>query len=357
MTVQEAVSGGDIATLINDLPHAVRHDGWLNVGERASGAQIAIPFVVIKGARPGPTLWINGQVHGNEVTAIIATLKLLGELDPAEVSGNIVFTASGQPLALDNRSMFSPQDWANLDQSFPGRPNGFITERLAYRLWNEIEAVRPDLLISMHAQGTEADSATYAVFKQPPESTVDPRQQLFPFVRLFDPFVVCRMRIEPGSGEIPGNHAGALDYQAMAHDIPAFMVELGTGLRARPADVAEGIASFRKVLSHLGIITDATATAAQGFAESKLVTRRGHVTVGRGGFFLTERKPGEIIPAGEPIGTVTNIHGRAVETVIAEEDVLVIAIRIDPVVHSGDNVAYVAYQWDSLSLSESDDDR
>lgn len=335
-----------ISALFAELPSSSRHDGWLNAGNRASGAAVAIPFVIVKGGREGPLLWINGQVHGNEVAAIVATLDLLNALDPAALSGGIVFTATGNPLALDGRSMFSPQDWGNLDQSFPGRPDGFITERLAHRLWREVEETRPDLLISMHAQGTEADSDTYAVFKQPSGSTVS-LARIVPFVRQFSPFVVCQMRTEAGSGEIPGNHAGALDYQAMAHDIPAFMIELGTGLRARPEDVAEGQAAFRRVLTALGIQQDAPLI---DDGDAQLVTRRGHVTVDHGGFFRATRKPGEIVPAGEPLGEVMDIHGRSVETVRQDHEVLIIAIRIDPVVHSGDNIAYVAHQWNALSL-------
>jgi len=231
-----------ITDILKSAPSG-RHDGRLLVGTRASGAEVAIPYVVLKGARPGPTLWINGQVHGNEVAAIVAALDLLATLDPAEMTGSVVFTATGNPLAFDVRTMFSPQDYGNLDQSFPGRPDGFVTERLAHRLLAEIMAARPDLLISMHSQGTEAASRIYGVFKLPPESTVG-TDAIFPYLRLFEPMVVCRMRVEPGMGEIPGNHAGALDYQAMAHDIPAFMIELGTGQRCHPDDVNMGIEMF-----------------------------------------------------------------------------------------------------------------
>lgn len=326
-----------------------RHSGQLPVGNRASGAAVAISYVVLKGERPGPTLWINGQVHGNEVAAIVAALDLINTLDTTMMAGALIFTASGNPLAFDVRTMFSPQDYGNLDQSFPGRPDGFITERLAFRLLSEILAVRPGLLISMHSQGTEADSRLYGVFKQPPESDVG-IDAIFPYLRLFDPMVVCRMRIEPGSGEIPGNHAGALDYQAMLNNIPAFMIELGTGQRCHPDDVAMGIDLFGRVLRRMGIVDGVAPT---GSDACPLVTARGHLTVDLGGLFRAACKPGEVVPAGQPIGTTMDLGGNRIETLVCDHDVMIIAIRIDPVVHSGDNVAYVAHAWSNLDFNQS----
>ncbi len=334
-----------ISDLLNNAP-AGRHEGRLLIGHRSSGAEIGIPYVVLKGEQPGPTLWINGQVHGNEVAAIVASLDLLATLDTATMKGALVFTATGNPLAYDTRTMFSPQDGGNLDQSFPGRPDGFVSERLAWCLLGEVLSVRPDLLISMHAQGTEAMSRVYAVFKQPPESTVEPAA-LFPYIRLFDPMVVCRMRVEAGSGEIPGNHSGALDYQSMLHNIPAFMIELGTGQRCHPDDVAFGVDRLRGVLQHMGVIE---GTHEEGAVESQLVIGRGHLTVDHGGLFRSHRKPGDVVPAGEPIGTTMNLTGNVVEVLTCDHDVLIIAIRIDPVVHTGDNVAYVAHSWRGFRL-------
>ena len=40
------------------------------------------------------------------------------------------------------------------------------------------------------------------------------------------------------------NHAGALDYQLNTLNLPAFMIELGTGQRAAPEEVARGIAGY-----------------------------------------------------------------------------------------------------------------
>lgn len=338
----------EIERIIRTGARAAIHRGRIRLGSRVNGADIAISYVVVLGAEDGPTLWINGQVHGTEVCAILAGLDFCHAIDPAVLKGAVVFTASGNPLALESRTEATQQDYgANLDTSYPGRPNGFITERMAHCLFREILAVKPDLLLSMHAQGRDFASAVYGVYKLPPDCTVDPAH-IYRFLRHFDPFVVCRMSVQAGSGELPGNHAGALDYQAMANGIPAFMIELDVGQRADPAKIAFGVASFDRVARELAMLP--ARADGKGAVASRLVTARGHCNADSGGLWRSPHAPGAVVPAGEPIGTITDLTGIVVETVRMPMDVLIIAVRLDPVVHTGDGVAYLAREWTDLTL-------
>ncbi|MBL8384212.1 MAG: succinylglutamate desuccinylase/aspartoacylase family protein [Burkholderiales bacterium] len=323
-----------------------RVEGTVPVGNMASGALIGLPFVALRGARPGKTLWINGQVHGNEVTGIVAALEFVNAQDAGRLAGNIVVTSTANPLGFDARRKNAPQDDNDLDMSFPGRANGYTTELFAHHLLREIRAVAPDLVISMHAQGTQTTSRTYTVYKEPPEAPVR-GPQLFPYMAAFEPSVACRMSVLPGSGEILGNHSGALDYQLNMAGIPTFMVELGTGQRADPAEVLRGVTGFADVCRRLGIVDGALQT---GMRVLRHVTRRGHFPVAHGGLFRPRQKPGEVVRAGEALGEILSIHGHVVERPTAPQDLIIIAIRVDPVVHSGDRVAYVAYEWTEVPV-------
>lgn len=77
-------------------PGTVAHD-YLPVGTMSSGMAIAIPVTVIKGAAPGPCLWVNGQVHGNELNGVIAAVELGRRVDPAALSGSLVITPTANP--------------------------------------------------------------------------------------------------------------------------------------------------------------------------------------------------------------------------------------------------------------------
>src|SRR6185369_10118547 len=50
-------------------------------------AATSIPVAVVHGVRPGPVLALVAGSHGTEYTSIIALEKMIGLLNPAEISG------------------------------------------------------------------------------------------------------------------------------------------------------------------------------------------------------------------------------------------------------------------------------
>src|SRR4029077_19375965 len=60
--------------------------GFIEVPAAADPAT-SIPVIVLHGARPGPVLAIASGSHGTEYASIIAVEKLIGVLNPAEISG------------------------------------------------------------------------------------------------------------------------------------------------------------------------------------------------------------------------------------------------------------------------------
>src|SRR5437899_12624618 len=55
-----------------------------------SDAALSIPVAVFHGAKPGPVLALVAGAHGTEYTSIIALEKLIGTLNPAEISGTVI---------------------------------------------------------------------------------------------------------------------------------------------------------------------------------------------------------------------------------------------------------------------------
>src|SRR5437762_11311823 len=55
-----------------------------------SDAALSIPVAVFHGTKPGPVLAIVAGSHGTEYTSIIALEKLIGSLNPAELSGTVI---------------------------------------------------------------------------------------------------------------------------------------------------------------------------------------------------------------------------------------------------------------------------
>src|SRR5262245_8195092 len=55
-----------------------------------SDAATSIPVAVFHGAKPGPALALVSGAHGTEYASIIALERLIGLLNPAEISGIVI---------------------------------------------------------------------------------------------------------------------------------------------------------------------------------------------------------------------------------------------------------------------------
>jgi len=317
----------------------------LRIGAMSSGMVVSMPVTVIKGQAAGPCLWVNGQVHGNELNGVVSAVEFGKGLDPRRMSGSVVITPTANPLGLDNHTKTAPQDLQDLDQTFPGNPAGLVTNRMAHALFSEVKGVA-SCLVNLHTMGSIHDSKPYCVYKLSADGKIR-EETLLRMTSYFEPSVSCRMDLG-GAGELPGNIAGALDYQCLLQGIPAFMVELGQGSWYTPANVALAVTGLTRLAQELGILEGSPPAG----GTLRRVTTRQWVMTGEGGLFLSTRQPGDVIPAGEAIGRTMDMHGRDLGTVSLPKDCIVIGIRRDPVVHVGDRVAFVATQWDAVAVAD-----
>lgn len=329
---------GLIKTALLSLKSGERAAGRMPMGTMASGQGIDLPYLVLRGAKEGPCLWLNGAVHGDEINGVLAALDFYRALDPTVMRGSVVVTPVSNPLAFDARRKRAPQDELDLDQSYPGKTDGLASERLASTLFSEIEGVA-DVLVNFHTMNPYFTSKPYVVYKTGAGHEAD-EKALLAAAAAFDPFVACRMPIEGGS-ELPGNVAGALDYQGLKAGLLAFMVELGGGSRQEPQYIAQGVRGLFRLARHIGLLD------ADGWTSAPVqrVTERRHVMCNHGGLFRQQAEAGSIIPAGRTIGIIESVWGRELETLQFDAPVALIGLRTDPVVHSGDRVAFIGTEW------------
>lgn len=324
------------------LPAASRARGSIPLGHLASGQAIGIPYLLLKGAQPGPCLWVTGNVHGDEINGTYAAIRLHQRIDPLALCGTLVVIPTGNPLAFDAREKHTPQDGLDLDQSFPGRSDGVTTERLGARLFREISACA-DVVVSLHSIGWIMDARPYAVYKLHPNGKVS-EQDLLACIGCFEPGLACRMQTASGQGELPGNVAGALDYQCLALGKRAFMLEIGTARRLQ-LDIAEAaLTGFGRLCVHLGMMSGSTRAPVR----LRRATRRAQVTTGHAGIFRSLVAAGEMVRAGTVLGEIIDLYGDVVEQVRFDRDVIVIGIRAEPVLHLGDRTVFVALEWGEI---------
>lgn len=324
---------------------ASKGKGLVSVGSMASGQLITQPIVFVRGRHDGPVLWLNGAVHGDEINGILATMDFLATIDCEALSGTVVATPVCNPTALNARAKRVPQDEQDLDQSFPGRRGGMLSQLLAASVFEGIEEVA-DVVVNFHTMNPYFSSTPYAVYKLVGDGSMG-EDQILKAVSNFSPFVACQMSVASGN-ELPGNNAGALDYQALRAGKLAFMIELGGGSRQEPEYVRAGVLGLQRLCQQLSMCKFDIENNAGMVCR---VTDRTHVFSQHGGFFRQMAQAGTRLRAGSLLGHVQDYAGDVIEEIKFDKDVLVIGVRNDPVVHSGDRVGFVALEWGDYDVS------
>lgn len=316
--------------------------GYMPITELAHGAVVSIPLFLLNGAQPGPTLWINGAVHGDELNGPMAIRSLLPRLDPERLRGRIVATPISNPLAFQARQKNTPQDGLDLDMQFPGDPSGTLSQRLAAKLFHQIEKLATHL-IDCHTLGSHYDSKPYTVFKRLPDAGFEVCDESERLARAFGATFHCRVDLGGSLNELPGNARGFLDVQGLLHGIPSFMVEVGSGGEIDPAMVEWTERGFLAVLHALSMWPDAPAECP--VTDLPTITRRRFLYADRGGLCVDCAPPGTTVSRGGLICRIVDMMG-TLQEVRAEEDVYIIARRRNPPVDQGDRVAFVGLEWE-----------
>ncbi|MDG4889766.1 M14 family metallopeptidase [Mesorhizobium sp. WSM4887] len=145
--------------------------GVIPVTVLAGGTRLDIPVVVINGAQPGPVFWVDSAIHGDEPEGPLACQIALREVDPAKLSGTLVMVPVINVPAFEAAQRGNPLDTFSYDMNriYPGRPDGYLSERVAYAHWEWLSKLA-DIEISIHSGGAHSYLAKSIFVDERPES-------------------------------------------------------------------------------------------------------------------------------------------------------------------------------------------
>ncbi|RVD41291.1 N-alpha-acetyl diaminobutyric acid deacetylase DoeB, partial [Mesorhizobium sp. M4B.F.Ca.ET.019.03.1.1] len=128
------------------LPYSRDDSAW---------GSVMIPICVIRNGN-GPTALLTGGNHGDEYEGPLALYDLARTLDPRDVSGTVIIVPAMNYPAFRAGTRTSPIDKGNLNRSFPGRPDGTVTEKIADYFQREL-LPRTDIALDFHSGGRTLD--------------------------------------------------------------------------------------------------------------------------------------------------------------------------------------------------------
>jgi predicted deacylase len=229
-----------------------------------------------------------------------------------------------------------------LDQQFPGDANGLISQRVAYHLFREIKD-KANYLINFHTAATPYTAPPYTVYKVVPGVKPEVSQEVEKLARTFGLYGNCRVDISTAKGELPGGLGGALDVNCALQGIPAFMAEVGSGGKFEEENIAVSERGIKNVMKYLKMIPGEVEVPPRQIT----ITKRRFLYCNKGGFLIMDVKPGTVLSKGEKIAHVIDLFSE-IETLEAPEKAYIIQVRVNPIVHTGDRVAFLALEWEQV---------
>ncbi|MEZ4671414.1 MAG: M14 family metallopeptidase [Anaerolineae bacterium] len=108
--------------------------GVIPVTNLPGGRTLDIPIIVINGKKPGPCVWVDAVIHGDEPEGTLCCHMVDAELDPAKMSGSVVLVPVLNVPAFEAAQRGNPLDTFSYDLNriYPGKADGYLTERLAH---------------------------------------------------------------------------------------------------------------------------------------------------------------------------------------------------------------------------------
>ena len=111
--------------------------------EDSDTASVKLTVGIINGLEEGPVLCLTGGMMGTHYPGINACIRIFNEIEPKKLKGTLITTPVMNMPAFQRGMDGSPIDDLSLVASyaysvFPGDPDGTITRRIAYVVFNEI---------------------------------------------------------------------------------------------------------------------------------------------------------------------------------------------------------------------------
>jgi predicted deacylase len=292
----------------------------LPVGRLPSGTEVALPIEVVHGSRPGPTIWLSGALHGDEIVGVEIIRRVLEQIHERELCGTVVAVPIVNVFGFVTGSRYLP-DRRDLNRSFPGTARGPLAGRLARQFVDNVVSVS-DIGIDFHAGSDDRTN-----LPQIRGNMLDAETQRL--ARAFGAPLLVH------SGTIKGS----LRETALKRGKRILLFEGGEPRRFNPEAVQAGAEGTMRVLHALGMTTGAPPSPSVPPAESRSTK---WVRAPKGGIFRLETFLGARVDSSDRLGVITDPAGRSPRDVLAGTSGLVMGHAVNPLVHQGDAIVHVA---------------
>lgn len=305
------------------VPHSVHRSayGW-----------IPIPIVRIKNG-DGPNVLMQAGNHGDEWEGQIGLGNLIRSLEPKDIKGRLVILPSANFPAAMAGMRTSPIDDGNLNRSFPGNPEGTITEQIAHFI-EHVLLPTFDYSFDFHSGGS---SLAYIPSALAPRHGDETRMKtVLGMLKAFGAPVSYLAAAPQGGGR-------TFTSASYRQGVVSMGTELGGGGLVTPSSLKIARDGMRRVLAHIGLLQGAVPAS----TPTRLTEIGGddyYVYASDGGLFEPLVDLGDMVVKDQPAARIHFHHTpwREPEVLSFKRDGLVLCKRIPARCERGDCLFHLA---------------
>ncbi len=276
-----------------------------------------LPFMSAVSANPGPTLWITGCIHGDEVGGIVVIQEIFKRIRARGlIRGKVFALPLMNPMGFETASRNIIYSMEDLNRSFPGTPSGTLAQRIADKIFTTITETGPDLVIDLHNDWIK--SIPYCLIDPVNESFSSGVYDIIPgMAEKTGLLIVCDSETIPGS----------FSYNLIKNGIPSFIMELGESYVVNEKNIELGIGAILNVMTYFGMTDPGHKSAPYPLTEEFLGTIYNYTTKplsSSSGIIRFMEKPGNRVKKGQTIARIYNTFGKLQEAVISQSDGIIL---------------------------------
>lgn len=285
----------------------------IDVYDEHNDYETFIPYGIIEGDEPGPTVTVIGGVHGSEYAAHEGVHRFWQDIDPAELAGTVrVVLATDVAAMMHHAHHTNPIDGKNLNRHWPGDPDGTLTEVIAHTVTERF--IEPaDYLIDCHGgefnEYIDLFTISYHTGDAELDEAIDGLATAagLPFIQTKD--------------VSDGSFGNTTTDTAIQRGIPAITLEAGGCGRQESRHIRATYLGIINALRHLDLLPGTPAR----YAGEPIDLEAGNmVRTESAGIYSAAVENGDWVEAGDTLATVYGFDGSPVEEVTAPDAGVVI---------------------------------
>ncbi len=294
----------------------------LDIGRRTDGSPVGLPVFVVKGARPGPVLWVQGCLHGDEYAGSRAIHHFVAALDPDQLCGTVIAVPVVNLMAWEQKSRVSPIDHLDLNRVFPGVSEGTWTRLLAHCLVEAI-AENADYVLDLHGYR----SNYFALYYHQQDETGAMAEQL---------------AMDSGAPAVVGVNEKWLDNALFAvmtrRGIPTILIEAPGEGRNDPEVIDYYLLCLQNIAIKRGMIQGDPVKGSPPDRIKNLIS----VPAPASGFVDLKVARGDKVNRGQPLAEILSVYGDLVAEVRSPGEIaLVLNLDTHGVIHKGEPLVMI----------------